>query len=270
MADIGGNIKLPSFSFKEYVNTVVVDVNELNELPYIIMNIIEKSIEIKYKDTIILLNIILSTDLQFEIRIWINPAKNEAIIMHNIDNELFDINRLYKVAIEEFRATEIAASLDHEIAGNLGIKITRIDLSMLPSILHSILKIDEAVVKKVEEKADDNNTTVNEIVNLEYSINNASRFDVISMCLDKIWEVCGSINCMEAGRNPAEMVSKYGVAVLGKDGEYVCIIRGDQSCQFIVSVFKKDVIESICIDTFDGLKSIIENISVNGYVNVLL
>ncbi|MEB3861066.1 MAG: hypothetical protein GSR84_02455 [Desulfurococcales archaeon] len=271
MADIGGGIRLPSFSFKEYVNTIVIDVNEPEELPFIIMNIIENIIEIKNKDTIVLLNIIISSNSQFEIRIWINPMKNEAIIMHNIAGDAFDLNQVYKVAIEEFRATETAASLDHEIAGSMGIKLTRVDLSMLPSILHSILKIDEATSRgRGMDKAGGSGTPGRSEMEPSIMHGEPGGVDVISLCLDRVWQVCGRMDCMEAGRDPIEMVSRHGVAVVGREGEYVCVLRGWESCSFVVSMFKKDLIESVCMDSLDGVKKFLEDISAKGYVNVLL
>jgi len=143
--------QLPKFSFKRYLRTSAVDVEAPEKLVETIQRAIEEAAKAASPDPVRLLVFTIFVDdpemgpLQYEFRAWVSPDK--VTMVSNIDDR-FDPSRAYRVIIEEFEVSAIAASFDSDSASHLGFEPLILPLTGgLDSKLRQLLRLEKPVEK---------------------------------------------------------------------------------------------------------------------------
>jgi len=146
--------QLPKFSFKRYLRTSAVDVEEPEKLVEVIRGAIEEAARTAKQDPVRLLVFTIFVDdpelgpVQYELRAWVSPDK--VTMVGNID-ERFDPSRAYRTIIEEFEVSAIAASFDSDSASHLGFEPIILPLpGDLDAKLRLLLRLEKPVKEEVK------------------------------------------------------------------------------------------------------------------------
>jgi len=149
--------QLPKFSFKRYMRTSAVDVEAPEKLVETIRGAIEEAARAAKPDPVRLLVFTIFVDdpemgpVQYEFRAWVSPDK--VTMVGNIDHR-FDPSRAYRVIIEEFEVSAIAASFDSDSASHLGFEPVILPLTGgLELKLRQLLRLEKPVEKERPEPA---------------------------------------------------------------------------------------------------------------------
>ncbi len=266
--EIKFNKRLPSFSFKEYVKSIIIDVDDHNEIINTISDYIN-SFTADIRPGYVLLFSITFYDGEWDIRIWIDPYDDEAVIVHNIEEENFNINYIYKIVIEVFLVSKEAAAIDIETISSYDVDTHKISLDQLTLNLSSILKASYPI--SGTRKPDISEPIQPESkVNINTPTSSDANYDIY-YCIERLWNICSRYNCNKTGQDELSMLVDTGLLIMGKGNDYICIIREDDSSECKYRLFKISEKESLikCLNDADDARVIIENTAQQGYEFVL-
>ena len=262
---------MPRFSFKEYVETKIFYVNNKYELYNTILEQINSSYKlISNKNIILILFTLMSDTGTYECRIWVYKDKIQMVCN---SSELRNLKGLYKVMLEKFVTSPVAAAYDAEVCQQLGFKVHNIEPNRLAESISSILGLEIKEKKKMSEVEVKSSKMPRTRITLApqgesgggSGITSTSRDDyLLKKCFGLVWRECAEGNCI-LPEDPKKALEEKGFAIIELKGDatgishYLCMLRtGISDCSYAVVKVTREQVEIHCFENIDNILLFLE------------
>ncbi len=256
---------LPVFSFKKYLGSKIINIENIETIPDIIIESIHNELlSVKHDKEEIGLIIITLFEGNWEIRIWIE--QNNYIIVYNINN---NYKNKYKMLIEFFLVNRQLMLIDMELLKNNGFEpiiVSKVKYEALRQIFKSLI-LDSNDKEEIKYELD-HMKQVENISVIELSHESMDWKHILQDCLDILWDTCFKLNCTNLTMNSVKMLEKMKIMIFNKNSEYICIVKELYNCEYVIIWNRGNNILNEC-KKFDDIRSIIDDILKKGYEPVI-